>query len=130
MALSDDSGRLVASAGLVNAAVTIDGAAPLEIVGLGGVLVNRELRGRGFANRIVSEALRLAATLGPQLSLLFCHPDRAGLYRRHGFAEIVDPVFVEQPGGWTLMPMVSMWRELSDGAQLPPGEIRLDGYPF
>jgi hypothetical protein len=68
--------------------------------------------------------------MGPDVALLFCHRDRAGLYARHRFVEIPPPVLAEQPAGPIEMPLVAMWRALRPGAVLPPGPVVLRGLPF
>jgi predicted GNAT family N-acyltransferase len=123
-------GHLVASAGLVVAEVHVDGAAVIPVVGIGGVIVTARCRGQGLGDRIVAAALRTAATLGPGIAMLFCYPDRAGLYARHGFAEIAAPVLVHQPAGPVEMTMVTMWRALHEGETLPPGQVVLNSLPF
>ncbi len=76
VALSDERGRLVASAGMVVVEVEVADER-FEVVGLGGVIVNAADRGRGLARTVVTAAITKAATLGPRFMLLFCHPDRA-----------------------------------------------------
>jgi predicted GNAT family N-acyltransferase len=130
VALRRPDGRFVATAGLVVAEVHVDGSAVIPVVGIGGVIVAAPCRGQGLGDRIVVEALRIAATLGPGIAMLFCYRDRAGLYARHRFVEIVAPVFVYQPAGLVEMTMVSMWRALREGERLPPGEVVLNSLPF
>jgi predicted N-acetyltransferase YhbS len=74
------------------------------VVGLGGVIVKAEQRGRGLARQLLRAALRKARSLGPAFAILFCHEDRADLYRKLGFAEVSDEVVVRQPGGYAPMP--------------------------
>ena len=77
-------------------------------------------RGRGLARQIVAEALRLGASLGPELAMLFCLPSRAGLYERLGFSAIEPPVLVQQPDGPLRVDLVvhvahdSPWRGSAD----------------
>jgi GNAT superfamily N-acetyltransferase len=130
VALRGDGGRLVASAGLVLAEVEVGGGAPIPVVGIGGVFVAQRYRGQGLGNRVISEVLARAAATGRELALLFCHRNRAGLYRRHGFAEVPPPVLVGQPDGRAEIPMVSMWRPLREGAELPAGQLVLSSLPF
>jgi predicted N-acetyltransferase YhbS len=130
VALRRPDGRLVASAGLVLAEVQAGDAPLMPVVGLGGVIVSAPYRGQGLGDRVIGEALRRAATLGPAAIMLFCHRDRAGLYERHGFVEIAPPVMVEQPGRFVPMPGVSMWRSLREGVTLPAGPLTLHGLPF
>ena len=130
VALRQREGPLVASAGLVLAEVQVGEAPLMRVVGLGGVIVSAPYRGQGLGNRVIGEAIRRAATLGPAVMMLFCHRDRAGLYERHGFVEIEPPVMVEQPDRFVEMPGVSMWRPLREGATLPSGPLTLHGLPF
>ncbi|MGO9888713.1 MAG: GNAT family N-acetyltransferase [Solirubrobacteraceae bacterium] len=129
VALSDERGRLVASAGMVVVEVEVADER-FEVVGLGGVIVNADHRGRGLARTVVNAAITKAAMLGPRFMLLFCHPDRAGLYDRLGFNQVEPPVHVQQPDGYAEMPMQTMWRALADGATWPSGHLTVRGLPF
>lgn len=126
-----DAGRLVASAGLTRAQVEVAGER-FEVAGIGGVIVAASRRGEGLARRVVELALdRAAAADGsPQFALLFCHPDRSGLYDRLGFSVIEEPVRVGQPGGFATMTQLAMWRALRGGAEWPPGPVTVHGLPF
>ena len=128
--LRGEDGRLVASAGWVLAEVEGGAGTPVPVVGIGGVFVSAPHRGRGLANRVIIEVLDRAATTGRELALLFCHRNRAGLYTRHGFLEVSPPVLVEQPEGQVEIPMVSMWRPLREGSELPAGQLVLRSLPF
>lgn len=131
VALRDEDGRLLAAAGLVAADVEFgEHAEPVEIVGIGGVIVAAAHRGHGLGKRVITEILERAQSLGPGIALLFCQPDRAGLYRRHGFAEVPRPVLVDQPSGQIEMPMVTMWRPLREDVNLPAGPVKINGLPF
>ncbi len=130
VALRGPDGRLVASTGLLLAEIQVDEGPVIPVVGIGGVFVVARCRGQGLSTRVIVEALRRAATLGPDIVILFCHRNRAGLYVRHEFVEIPPPVLVEQPGGFVEVPQVAMWRTLHDGASLPPGQVKLLSFPF
>jgi len=110
--LRDESGRLVASAGMLIVEVDVAGER-FPVVGVGGVIVTAAHRGRGLARTVVNAALTKAATMGPAFVILFCHEDRKGLYRRLGFEEVEPPVLVQQPDGYAEMTMRTMWRALS-----------------
>jgi predicted N-acetyltransferase YhbS len=129
VALVAEDGTLYACAAWLTATVEVAGA-PLEVVGISGVIVPPARRGRGAAREVVQAALARAADLGPSHAVLFCHADRAGLYRKLGFAEIDEPVTVDQPDGPRCMPMLAMWRPLRDGATWPPGPVAVRGLPF
>jgi predicted N-acetyltransferase YhbS len=130
VALRSPDGRLQASVGLLLTEVQVGDGPPLPAVGIGGVIVVARCRGRGLADRVIGEALDRAATLGPGLAILFCHRDRAGLYERHGFAEISPSVLVEQPGGRVEVPQVSMWRAIHAGVTFPAGRVVVHSFPF
>jgi predicted N-acetyltransferase YhbS len=127
--LRDASGQLVASAGMLIVEVEV-GEERFAVVGLGGVIVNARHRGRGLARKVVDAALARAATLGPAFALLFCHEDRAGLYRKLGFVVVEDEVVVEQPDGFAALPQLAMWRRLHDRATWPGGPLTVHSLPF
>ena len=127
--LRDDHGRLIASAGLLVVEVDVGGER-FPVVGLGGVIVNVNHRGRGLARTVVNAAIAKAATLGPKFVILFCHEDRTGLYRRLGFEELEPPVLVRQPQGYVEMPMRTMWRALAGDARWPDGRLTVDDLPL
>lgn len=127
--LADEHGRLVASAGLVTAEVEVE-AARFPVVGFGGVIVTASHRGRGLARSVMEAAIAKATNMGPKFALLFCHEDRAGLYRKLGFAEIADEVTVQQPDGHARMPQQTMWRALHPGTTWPTGTVTVHSLPF
>ena len=127
--IRDDQGRLIAAAGMVTADVEVAGKR-FAVVGLGGVIVNAAYRGRGLAREVVGAALARARQSGPEFMLLFCHADRAGLYRKLGFAEVGATVTVEQSDGDVEMPMLTMWQALRPGLSWPSGRVAVRGLPF
>jgi predicted GNAT family N-acyltransferase len=130
VALREPDGRLVASTGFILGELQVEDRPLLPFVGIGGVFVTSARRGQGLGNRIVTEALRFARTLGPDLAVLFCHRDRSGLYKRHGFREVEAPVRVRQPEGYVEMPMVTMWRPLHASGTLAAGRLTVCSLPF
>jgi predicted N-acetyltransferase YhbS len=129
VALQDDNGRLVASAGVLMVDVEAGGER-FPVVGLGGVIVNAGYRGRGLSLRVIEAALAKAGTLGPDRVILFCHEDRAELYRRFGFQDVTSTVLVEHRGGHAEMPMRTMWRALRPDAGWPGGTVVVHSLPF
>jgi predicted N-acetyltransferase YhbS len=128
--LRDGDGRLCASTGLLLAEVSVDGAEPFEVVGLGGVIVAPGHRGQGLGRRVAEAALERAARMGPAFALLFCRDAVAGLYLKLGFQLIEPPVRVLQPVGSAVMPLHTMWRGLQDRAVWPPGPVLVRSQPF
>jgi predicted N-acetyltransferase YhbS len=127
--LRDRDGRLIASTGLLVVEVEV-AAERFPVVGFGGVIVNAHHRGRGLGRAVVQAALTRAQTMGPAFALLFCHPNRAGLYRRLDFEQVTAPVWVGQPQGTTRMPEDTMWHPLTPGAAWPAGPVELHSLPF
>lgn len=130
VAVRDDDGTLVAAAGLVVVDVQFGEREAIPVVGVGGVIVVARHRGRGLGRRVISEAVKCAHDLGPELAMLFCRPDRAELYRRHRFVEVPGRVLVDQSHGVVEMPPVTMWRPLTDGVRLRDGAVKVHGLPF
>jgi predicted N-acetyltransferase YhbS len=125
----DGAGRLVASAGMVVVEVEV-GRRRFPVVGIGGVIVNARHRGRGLGREVVQAALTKATDLGPAFAMLFCHTDRAGLYRKLGFAAVRAEVVVQQPGGYASMPQQTMWHSLREKVDWPAGRVVVHSLPF
>ena len=128
--LRDDTGRLVASAAEAVVPVEVEGFGAFDVVGIGGVMVTRTMRGQGLFWRVVEPILELAATLGPERAMLFCRDELTSLYARVGFELIDPPVTADQPDGRIEVPMAAMWRPLREGAGWPPGRVAVPGLPF
>lgn len=123
-------GRLLAHAGLLRLPVGI-GAARTEVVGVGGVAVAPDVRGRGLARLVLAAALDHARTTGPRHALLFCRPPLVPLYERLGWHALDEQVLVEQPGDRLVsMPLRTMVTPLHDDAVWPPGPVRLFSLPM
>jgi predicted N-acetyltransferase YhbS len=122
-------GRLVSTASWAIVDVEV-GPEAFQVVGLGGVLVARPHRGKGYARSVLEPWLERAATLGPSRAALFCAPHNVGLYERFGFAAIRGGCVADQPSGPITMPGVFMWRPLHADATWPDGPVRLLGLPF
>ncbi|MGW3507569.1 GNAT family N-acetyltransferase [Streptomyces sp. NPDC000994] len=122
-------GRLVAHAGLLRLPMSIGGDST-EVVGVGGVAVAPDVRGRGLARQVIAAALEHARTMGPRHGLLFCRRPLVPLYERLGWQALDQDVHVEQPGGPVLMPLRTMVTPLHDRAGWPAGAVRLLSFPM
>ncbi|MFE0102698.1 GNAT family N-acetyltransferase [Streptomyces sp. NPDC059009] len=123
-------GRLVAHAGLLELPVEVAGAGT-RVVGVGGVAVAPDVRGRGLARLVLAGALEHARTMGPDHGLLFCRPPLVALYERLGWSALGVDVRVEQPGGRVVtMPLRTMVTPLREGAVWTAGPVRLLSQPM
>jgi predicted N-acetyltransferase YhbS len=129
VAIAGDDGRLIASTGMLVVEVEV-ASRRFEVIGLGGVIVTAANRGRGLGREVVEAALARARTLGPVFALLFCYDDRAGLYRKLGFADVPGSVRVGQPACYVTIRDRTMWRGLQPDAQWPHGDLIVHGLPF
>jgi predicted N-acetyltransferase YhbS len=129
VALVDD-GRILAHAGWVPADVRAGTGKQLPIVGLGGVMVHRDHRGRGLGHRVVSAAMERMGRLGRPVGMLFCRTQRVPFYERLGWQALAAPVTADQPSGAVVMPLVTCWTPLTDGATVPTSELHVEGLPF
>ena len=120
-----DEGRLVASAGILRAEVVV-GTEHFPVIGIGGVIVTRSRRGEGLFRRVMEPALEAAAQAGPDFALLFCLRKNAPLYAKLGFITLRDPV----TSTGIVIPLDTMWRPLTPGAQWPEGPVTLLGPMF
>jgi GNAT superfamily N-acetyltransferase len=130
LGLRNDAGNLVALAGLVLAEVRVADTPPLQIAGIGGVIVTRGARGRGLARVLIERLLQIAYQLGVERAMLFCSPANIGLYTKFGFQLIEEPVWAAQPAGSIEMPLRAMWKPLTPTANWPGGKIELLDEPF
>jgi predicted N-acetyltransferase YhbS len=128
--LVQPNGRLVAHAGLLRLPLSV-GPLDTEVVGVGGVAVAPDVRGRGLAGRVVGAALEHARTMGPERAILFCRPPLVPLYEKLGWRPLGREVRVEQPDGPALMPLHTMWHPLRGADEAwPEGAVRLRSYPM
>jgi predicted GNAT family N-acyltransferase len=130
LGLRADDGQLLAAAGLVIAGVRAGEPEPFEVTGLGGVIVTRAERGRGYGRIVIERALERALEWPPERAMLFCVPRNVALYRKFGFREIGAPVEVMQGGEQVVMPMCAMYKPLRGDPRWPAGPVHVLGEPF
>ena len=128
-------GRLVAHAGLLRLPVAVGDVETevmeTEVMGVGGVAVAPDVRGRGLARLVLAAALDHARTQGPAHALLFCRPPLVPLYRRLGWHPLDTDVLVEQPGSAPVtMPLRTMVTPLHETAPRVSGRVRLYSLPM
>jgi GNAT superfamily N-acetyltransferase len=125
-----EDGELLAMAGALLADVSVGGGEPFGVVGIGGVIVRPDMRGRGLARLVIEAILGVARGLGPAHAMLFCRQPLVALYERFGFHTIEAPVSAAQPGGRIAMPLRAMSSPLRSGAAWPDGAVEVLGEPF
>jgi GNAT superfamily N-acetyltransferase len=124
-----EDGRLIAHAGWVPVRALAGGAA-VDAVGLGGVMVHRDHRGRGVGGLLVAGAMARMGALGRPIGLLFCRTQRVPFYQRLGWEVLQYGVTADQPAGRMTMPLVTCWAPFVDGASPPAVELEIEGLPF
>ncbi len=125
-----EEGRTIAHAGWVPADLRAATGDQLRIVGLGGVMVHRDRRGNGLGHLLVAAAMERMAKLGPTVGMLFCRDQRVPFYKSLGWHPLEVRVTADQPSGPAVMPLVTCWTPLRDGAGVPDSEIHIEGLPF
>jgi GNAT superfamily N-acetyltransferase len=122
-------GKKLCHVGLVCETVEVNGNR-IAVAGIGGVLVRRECRGRGYS-RLAIEAAEdfVRRMMAVKFILLFCRPAVQSLYEHLGWATVFTPVWVEQTDGKVLLPITSMAKCLG-AEQWPNGEVRLASRPW
>ncbi|HEU4973992.1 MAG TPA: GNAT family N-acetyltransferase [Baekduia sp.] len=124
-----DGDELIAAAGVVVAEVEVAGAA-FDVVGVGGLVVRPEYRGRHLMPLVADPVGRMAEAAGPDRAMIFCDERLVRVYEGRGYTRIADPVWVDQPEGRIEMPIPAMWRPLRPGATWPRGTVQVRGEPF
>jgi GNAT superfamily N-acetyltransferase len=130
VATRDAQGRMLSVAASATVPVRVEGHGEFEVLGIGGVFVRRDQRGRGLARDAVEAILALGSARPVERAMLFCLPDRMGLYEKFDFRKIHDPVWADQPDGRVRMGLEAMWKPLVPGVGWPPGRVDVIGLPF
>lgn len=122
-------GRMMCHVGLVRQTVQISGE-PLEVAGVGGVLVRSGERGHGYGHAAMEAAEAFAARewkVG--FLLLFCRESLRSWYDALGWRKVLGATWAEQPTGPIVLPLESMWKSLA-GARWPAGDVYLCSKPW
>jgi predicted N-acetyltransferase YhbS len=125
-----DEGRLIAHAGWVAATVRTESGATLEVLGLGSVVVHRDRRGHGAGRQLVAGTMEKMRERQVPMAVLFCRTERLLFYERLGWLPVEADVTVDQPDGTIVMPLLTCWVPLVEGAVMPAGRLRVEGLPF
>jgi GNAT superfamily N-acetyltransferase len=124
-----DNEEPVSHAGILKHVVTVNDE-PVLVAGLGGVVTVPEARHKGFARRLVLEAMRFAESDWKVVAgLLFCRPRMLAYYESLGWQVVESPVMIEQPSGKIVSPLHVMVIPFGDMAW-PPGTVELQSRPW
>lgn len=125
-----DDGRLIGHAGWVTTSIRVVAGETIEVLGLGGVMLQRRYRGHGVGRVLVSGAMERMRKQGVTIATLFCLPERLRFYEDLGWVPIDGVVTVGQPAGPMVMPLRTCWLPLVDRASVPDGGLEFPGLPF
>jgi GNAT superfamily N-acetyltransferase len=128
--IRDREGRLLGAGGWSRVEVEVDGHGRFPVIGVGALIVRRELRGSGLATPIIEGLRERVAETGVTRRMLLCDAHLVALYTRWAYRPIEDPVWVDQPAGRVRWPLHAMWRPELPGARWPAGTVRVKGLPF
>jgi len=124
-----ESGVAVSHVGLVKHTVAV-GERLVPVAGIGGVLTRPDCRGKGFGQMAMQKAQELALQhLRVSFGLLFCRTAMQAWYERQGWLAIDEPVWIDQPGGSILAPLVVMVKCFGEEIW-PSGTVRLGSLPW
>jgi hypothetical protein len=130
VAVRDEHGKLAAVGGVTVGTVSVGGGEPFPVVGFGGLIVRRDLRGSGLMTPLMDRLVALGDSLGPDRALIFCEEPLVPLYTGRSYTLIESPVRVDQPDGRITMPIPALWRPIRPGPPWPAGPVEVDGLPF
>jgi len=106
------------------------GTLGVPVGGIGGVLTRPDVRRRGYAALLLRHALdHLRTQTASEFAFLFCLPRLLGYYQLLGWEEILEDVYIEQPGGEILSPLRAMVIPLRQ-CPWPPGQVHLGSLPW
>ena len=125
-----DAGRLIGHAAWVPVGVETTTGQTVDVLGLGGVILHRDYRGSGAGRQVVLGAMTKMAEVGGTIGMLFCLPARKRFYEGMGWFPIDKVVTADQSTGSIVVPMVTCWTPLVEGARLPATDLHVQGLPF
>lgn len=118
----------VSTCGLLKQSVRI-GQRSLQVGGIGGVATPPQHQGKGYARRVLREALRIfSEEWRLDAGMLFCRPELVPFYLKSGWRELDVPVAILQPAGKVDCPVPVMVYPLT-GPWLE-GPVTIDSLPW
>lgn len=130
VAIRDGDGTLLAAGGWTIVTVEVDSIGSFDVIGLGALIVRHEARGAGLARPIIDRLTEITGELGYAHRVIFCEPHLEQLYERQGYRALEAPVWVDQPTGPLLWPLLTMWSPTDPRHEWPTGTVTVHGLPF
>lgn len=125
----DVEGEAASHVGLVEQVVSVAGQ-PVRVGGVGAVVTNGEMHGRGYAQKTMRYAERLMCEEWKvEFGLLFCLDRLKPFYERQHWQLISEPVEFEQPSGKMISPFNVMVLPCN-GRTWPAGAVDLCSLPW
>jgi hypothetical protein len=122
-------GKRMCHVGLVRQTIEVSGA-PLDVAGVGGVLVRSGARGHGYGRAAMTAAEEFVTReMKTDFLLLFCREAVRSWYDALGWRKVLAATWAEQPSGSIVLPLVSMWKSLS-AERWPYGDVHLHSRPW
>jgi GNAT superfamily N-acetyltransferase len=119
----------VSHVGLLRQAVQV-GDRPVLVAGVGGVITVPDARRRGYAARLLRQALQvMSAEWRVEAGLLFCLPRMIPYYSRLGWRTVEQPVTIAQSAGPVISPLPVMVLPVTL-EQWPDGPVTLGSLPW
>jgi hypothetical protein len=125
----DVDGEPATHVGLLDHTLKVTGR-PVRVGGIGGVVTNGSLHGRGYAQKTLRHAERyMCEELKVEFGLLFCLDRLRPFYERQGWQIVNETVEFEQASGKMVSPFNVMVLPCN-GRVWPTGSIELGSYPW
>ena len=127
--LGKENGSVVSTVGLIRREILVDGK-PYGIGGIGGVATRPDRQKMGYAALLLAESTRYMRTEpNYQFGMLFCDPKRISYYKKCGYDQISNQVYVRRGNERHLFPDPCMALELWE-FPFPIGEVDCMGLPW
>ena len=125
-----DDNKIIAHVGIVKRRICVDGINKLTVAGIQNVFVFSEYRGHGVVDKIMAEAMKVAAERKFDCGFLFCVPKLEKVYARCLWNRLpdVEIIRVDEQGNDVPIPgkNIAMFFPLQ-ATEFPDGNIHLQG---
>jgi len=127
--LAKYNGNIIGRIGILKRSVIIENTA-INILGLSGVIVIKDWRGKKILNLMMQEISEYARTnLKVDFGLLLCRNEVIPIYEKYKWYKVDEITTFSQPTGKIIYPKNTMVRSFSHKTW-PIGPINLNGLPW